>query len=305
METHSHFRSGPEKPGEGKSRAALVSVISNIGLTLMKLAAGLATGSVAIISEAVHSGMDLMAALMAYASVKVADRPPDRRHPFGHGKAENLAALFEGLLIVAAGLLIIRQAALGFFHPEPLPQLGLGALVMLISALVNIFVSRYLFRVGRRTESAALIADAWHLRTDVYTSFGVFAALAGIMIGGRLAPELNLHFLDPLCALLVALLILKAGASLTWEAVENLLDRCLSQEEIDLIQRHIQDQSPAIKGCGSLRTRRSGSCRMIYMELRVDRDLSVEEAHQLGEELSNKIREHFPNSQISFHLDPE
>lgn len=288
-----------------KTRAALVSILSNISLTLMKLVAGLLTGSVAIISEAVHSGMDLVAALMAYISVKVSDRPPDRGHPFGHGKAEHLAALFEGLLIVGAGLLIIRQAVGGLLRPEPLPELGLGAVVMLISALVNILVSRFLFKVGQRTESAALVADAWHLRTDVYTSLGVFAALGGIILGQRLAPELDLNFLDPLCALVVALLILKAGVQLSWEAAEHLLDCCLSQEEIDLIQEHVLDLAPEIKGCGDIRTRRSGSCRLIYLDLRVDRALSVEEGHKLGEALVESILEHFPNSQITFHLDPD
>lgn len=298
-------RTQTEAAGNEKTSAALVSILSNICLTLMKLLAGLITGSVAIISEAVHSGMDLVAALMAYVSVKVAEQPPDRDHPFGHGKAENLAALFEGLLIVIAGLLIIYKAAAGLIKPEPLPEIGLGALVMMLSALVNILVSRFLFRVGRRTESAALLADAWHLRTDVYTSFGVFAALGGIMLGERLAPGIDLDFLDPLCALIVALMILKAGGQLTWEAIDNLLDRRLSQEEINLIQCHIQAKAPGIKGFGEIMTRRSGSCRMIYMELKVDRSLSVEDAHQLGEELSDKIRKHFPNSQITFHLEPE
>jgi len=308
METgiNDETKPAPANPGRDKTGAALVSVISNICLTLMKLVVGLWTGSVAIISEAVHSGMDLVAALMAYASVRVADRPPDSHHPFGHGKVEYLAALFEGLLIIAAGLLIIHQAVLGLLRPEPLPAMGLGAAVMLISALVNIFVSRFLFKVGQRTESAALVADAWHLRTDVYTSLGVFAALGGIILGKRLAPDLNLDFLDPLCALLVALMILKAGLKLVWEeAIKHLLDHCLSPEEIELIQIHVQELAPAIKGCGDIKTRRSGSCRLIYVDLRVDRFLSVEEGHKLGETLVESIREHFPNSQISFHLDPE
>lgn len=304
--TNAKTKPDPAKPGREKTGAALVSIISNICLTLIKLVAGLWTGSVAIISEAVHSGMDLAAALMAYVSVRIADRPPDSHHPFGHGKVEYLAALFEGLLIVAAALLIIHQAVAGLLRPQPLPEMGLGAAVMLISALVNIFVSHFLFKVGRRTESAALVADAWHLRTDVYTSLGVFVALGGIIIGKRLAPELNLDFLDPLCALIVALMILKAGIKLVWkEAVTHLLDHSLSPEEIDLIQLHVQYLAPDIKGYGDIMTRRSGSCRLIYVSLRVDRSLSVEEGHKLGETLAESIREHFPNSQIYFHLDPE
>ena len=308
-ETHHHIIVGSTETNQGqgkeKSRAALVSIISNTSLVLLKLAAGLITGSVAIISEAVHSGMDLAAALMAYVSVRVAEKPPDDHHPYGHGKAEHIAALLEGLLIVGAGVLIVKQAVGGFLNPEPLPDLGLGALVMLVSAVVNILVSRFLFRVGRRTESAALVADAWHLRTDVYTSLGVFAALGGIMIGARLAPETNLLFLDPLCALVVALMILKTGLKLSWEAVGQLLDHSLSPEEMDLICRHIQAKAPQIKGYGEVKTRRSGSCRLIYMELCVDGNMNVEEAHALGESLAESIREHFPDSQISFHLEPK
>lgn len=293
-----------ERAGREKTGAALVSIVSNSGLVLLKLAAGLWTGSVAVISEAIHSAMDLLAALTAYVSVRVAVRPADVHHPYGHGKAEYLAALFEGALIIAAGAGIIWQAAGGFFSPRPIPAPGLGMLVMLVSAAVNILVSRFLFKVGRRTESAALMADAWHLRTDVYTSLGVFAALGGIMLGRKISPDLNLAFLDPLCAMIVALMILKAGVKLTWEAIGQLLDHSLTQEELKLVESHIRQYAPKIKGYGNIKTRRSGSCRVVYMELIVDGTMNVEEAHALGDQVAESIREHFPDSQISFHLEP-
>jgi len=293
------------RAGREKSGAALVSIISNSSLVLLKLMAGLWTGSVAILSEAIHSAMDLLAAVMAYVSVRVAERPADSHHPYGHGKAEFLAALFEGGLIIVAGGAIIWQAARGFMSPEPLPELGLGVLVMLVSAVVNILVSRFLFKVGERTESAALVADAWHLRTDVYTSLGVFAALGGIMLGQRLSPGLNLAFLDPLCAVIVALMILKAGIKLTWEAIGQLLDHSLSQDELKLVKSHIKQYAPVIKGYGAIKTRRSGSCRLVYMELIVDGAMNVEEAHALGDQVAESIKEHFPDCQISFHLEPK
>ena len=158
--------------------------------------------------------------------------------------------------------------------------------------------------MGQRTESAALIADAWHLRTDVYTSLGVFAALGGIMVGARLAPNLDLYILDPICALAVALMILKAGVKLSWEAVGQLLDCSLSPDELGLIMSHIQARAPKIRGY-SVMSRRSGSCRLIYMTLHVDGSIPVDEGHDLGEELVESIREHFPDSQITFHLEPE
>lgn len=297
---------GPgDKAGREKSGAALVSIISNSGLVLLKLFAGLLTGSVAIFSEAIHSAMDLLAAIMAYISVRVAEKPADAHHPYGHGKAEFLAALFEGALIIVAGAAIIWQAVKGFISPEPLPELGLGVLVMLVSAVVNILVSRFLFKVGRRTESAALVADAWHLRTDVYTSLGVFVALAGIMLGQRINPDLNLTFLDPLCAVIVALMILKAGVKLTWEAIGQLLDHSLTQDELTLVKSHIRQYAPQIKGYGAIKTRRSGSCRLVYMELIVDGTMNVEQAHTLGDQMAESIREHFPDCQISFHLEPK
>ncbi|MDL2259895.1 cation diffusion facilitator family transporter [Deltaproteobacteria bacterium OttesenSCG-928-K17] len=292
--------------GREKKAAAMVSIISNTTLVILKLGAGILTGSVAIISEAVHSAMDLAAALMAYVSVRVAERPPDLRHPFGHGKAEDLAALFEGLLIIAAGGFVGWKAVNGLFKPEPLPELGLGMMVMLVSGLVNILVSRFLFKVGRRTESAALIADAWHLRTDVYTSLGVFAALAGIMAGARFCPDVNLTILDPICALVVGLMIIKAGVTLTKEAVNQLLDCSLSRDELGLILSHIQARAPEIKGYGPVLSRRSGSRRLVYMVLHVDGDMPLKEAHALGEDLSDDIREHFPgDSEITFHLEPQ
>lgn len=290
-------------PGQEKSRAAMWSIISNCGLVTLKLVAGIFTGSVAIISEAVHSAMDLLAALMAYVSVKVADQPADSNHPFGHGKAEHLAALFEGALIIGAAGAIIWKAWKGFMSPEPIPALGLGLLVMFISALVNIIVSRHLFKVGQKTESAALVADAWHLRTDVYTSLGVFAALGGIVIGQRFG--LDLTILDPLCAAAVALMILKAGVHLTWEAMGQLLDHSLTAEELELIENHISLYAPQVKGHGAIKTRRSGSCRVVYMELVVNGSMNVEEAHALGEKVALSIQEHFPDSQITFHLEPK
>lgn len=295
----------PSPAGRKKARAALLSIISNTCLTALKLVIGFLTGSMAIISEAIHSGMDLLAALMTYLSVKVADRPPDHTHPFGHGKAENLAALFEGTLILIAGLLIIKQSVAAIIEPQPLPGLGLGVLVMLLSAVVNIFVSRYLFKVGKQTESAAVIADAWHLRTDVYTSLGVLAALSAIMLGRFFRPDLDLTILDPLCAITVALVIIKTGVRLSWEAINNLLDQSLNKEETELILNHIKEQAPRIIGYGDIKTRRSGSSRIVYMELKVDGAMSVEEAHKLGETMTESIREHFPDSQIIFHLEPQ
>ena len=165
-----------------KLRVALLSVVSNITLVLLKLVTGLASGSVSILSEAVHSGSDLLASLIAFFSVKTASQPADSKHPFGHGKIENISGTVEALLIFLAAAWIIWEAIDKLVHPQPIETLGWGIGVMLASTLVNIAVSEMLFTVGRETDSVALEADAWHLRTDVYTSAGVMVSLALIWL---------------------------------------------------------------------------------------------------------------------------
>ncbi|MDR1487533.1 MAG: cation diffusion facilitator family transporter, partial [Deltaproteobacteria bacterium] len=265
-----------------KTRCAVVSIASNSGLIVIKLIAGWLSGSVAIISEAVHSFLDLMASFMAWGAVKVSDSPPDYDHPFGHGKTENLAALFEALLIVVGGLFIVRQSIEGLIAGRELPSLHLGLAVMLISTIVNIVISNYLFKVGALTGSPALTADGWHLRTDVYTSSGIFVALLTVEIGRAIDPSLNLSRIDGLCALAVAMLIIKTGISLGWDAAACLVDHSLTPAELQLIKDHIKEMTPKVHGYRRLRTRRSGPFRMVIVDLVIDARLTVAEAHALG-----------------------
>src|SRR5512136_3448661 len=172
-----------------KISVARLSVISNSCLIIMKVVIGIVIGSVSVISEAIHSGVDLIAAAIAYYSVRTSGIPADREHPFGHGKIENISGTVEAILIFLAAGWIIFEAAQKIIRPEPLDMAAWGVAVMLLSAVVNTFVSRKLFRVGKETDSVALIADGWHLRTDVYTSAGVMAALAVIWTADLFAPE--------------------------------------------------------------------------------------------------------------------
>jgi cation diffusion facilitator family transporter len=287
-----------------KSRFALISIFSNSSLIALKLVAGVLTGSVAIISEAVHSFLDLLASFMTFAAVKFSEHPPDLDHPFGHGKIENIAALFEALLIVIGGLYIVREAVLGLIHGRELPSLTVGLAVMFFSSAVNYVVSAILFRVGKRTSSPALIADAWHLRTDVLTSFGIFAALLIIEVGSHINPNLDLDFIDSAAAMVVSFFIIKTGWTLGWEAVSNLVDHSLTPEEIKLIEEHIEEFKPAIKGYRKLRSRRSGPFQIVVVDLYVDGDLKVSEAHALGDQVVTGIKEHYPSADITFHLEP-
>jgi cation diffusion facilitator family transporter len=241
---------------------------------------------------------------MAWAAVRISDNPPDYDHPFGHGKTENLAALFEALLIVVGGAYIVKEALEGLIEGKDLPDLKVGLLVMFASVMVNIYISRRLFRIGRQTQSPALEADAWHLMTDVYTSAGIFTALLVIEVGEWLNPAWDLSRVDGLSAIIVAFLIIKTGCSLGWQAICNLIDHSLSPQEIALIEDHIREVAPAIHGYQRLRTRRSGPFRIVLVDLLVDGSLTVEKAHELGVKIGRGIKDHFPAVDVTCHFEP-
>jgi cation diffusion facilitator family transporter len=287
-----------------KTRAALISVISNTALVLMKLAAGLMMGSVSVISEAAHSAVDLMAAAIAFFSVRASGRPADEGHPFGHGKIENISGTVEALLIFLAAVWIIYEALEKLRFPRPLEAAGWGVAVMLVSVATNIAVSRMLFRVGKETDSLALQADAWHLRTDVYTSAGVMAGLALIMLGERLFPGTDLNWIDPVAAIAVALLIVKAAYDLTVKSARDLLDVPLPADEETWIRDLIAERRPTIRGYHYLRTRKAGPDRFIEFHIQVDSRMTVEESHRLAQDLSRAIKAHLPHTTVTIHIEP-
>lgn len=287
-----------------KTGVALLAVASNTSLVVLKLIVGLLTGSVSVISEAVHSGVDLIAAVIAWFAVRTSGQPADEEHPFGHGKFENISGAIEALLIFVAAGWIIYEAIKKLIHPEQVESLGLGVIVMLVSAVVNVIVSQMLFKVGRETDSVALQADAWHLRTDVYTSAGVMAALAVVWLGHRFTPPIELHWIDPVAAILVALMIVRAAYHLTRESARDLLDVSLPRDEEDWIRGRITRWSPTVRGFHRLRTRKSGAHRFIQFHLLVDGEMSVDESHRVHDEVVAAIKDHYPGSNIVIHMEP-
>lgn len=287
-----------------KSQVALISVISNALLVLSKLGIGFLIGSVAVISEAIHSGVDLLASVIALYSVRTSSKPADRGHPFGHGKVENISGTIEAALIFLAAGWIVFEAVQKFVHPEPMeaPMLGFG--VMLLSTLTNTIVSRMLFKVGRETDSVALLADAWHLRTDVYTSAGVMAGLAFISVGAWFFPGYNLHWLDPLCAMGVALLIIKAAYDLTVQSARDLLDASLPADEEGWIRKFLASQKGSINGYHALKTRKAGHFRFVEFHIQVDPQMSVAVSHELTEELCIAIKGRILHSTVTIHVEP-
>ena len=279
-----------------KVAAARLSIYSNTALTGLKLVTGVMTGSMGVLSEAVHSATDLVASFIAFFSVRVADTPADDRHPYGHGKIESLSGLAEALLIFAAALYIIFESAHKLAAGAGPHEVDIGIGVMLVSVLVNVLVSRYLFRVAAETESMALEADAEHLRADVFTSIGVLAGLVLVRITGISA-------LDPAAAILVALMIFRAAWGLVRGSVEPLLDTQLPSEEVAAV-RSVLDQDPRVLGYHKLRTRKSGSARHVDAHVLLEDDLTLLEAHDLTEDLEDRIRASLPNTEITLHTEP-
>lgn len=287
-----------------KTNVALLSVLSNTFLVVGKIIVGLMINSVAIISEAIHSGMDLLAALIAFVAVQISGKPADQSHPFGHGKAENLSGAVEALLIFTAAGWIIYESILKLIHPRHIDEPAWGVGVMFISSVLNWFVSRLLFIVSRKTESIALEADAWHLRTDVWTSVGVMIGLGIIWIGDHFLPTINLNWVDPVAALMVAVMVLKAAYDLTIKSVRDLLDAGLEPAEEEQLRLLIASHDMQIRGFHNLRTRKSGGRRFIEFHVLVNPAMSVNRSHELTDELVVKIREIMPDSLVTIHVEP-
>ncbi len=287
-----------------KTAVAWLSVASNSALVALKVTVGLLIGSVSVISEAIHSGLDLIAAVIALFAVRKSGQPADARHPFGHGKIENISGAVEALLIFLAAGWIVWEAVHKLRHPQPLSAPAWGVAVMAFSALANTFVSRALFRVGRETESVALQADAWHLRTDVWTSLGVTGGLGLIWLGHRLRPDLDLHWIDPLAALGVALLIGRAAWTLTRDAARDLLDESLPPAEVAWIGDLASRLDLPVRGVHDVRTRRAGPYRFIELHVEVDGNMTVHESHEVADAIERAIAGHFPRAQAIVHVDP-
>ena len=287
-----------------KSNVAMLSVLSNASLMTLKLVAGALIGSVSVISEAIHSGMDLLAAIIAFFAVRKSGKPADEDHPFGHGKVENISGTVEAILIFIAACWIIFEAIKKLRNPEPIDGAWLGIAVMLISVVANIFVSRRLFKVGKETDSVALIADAWHLRTDVYTSVGVFGGLVVIMAGGFVFPGADLRWVDPAAAIGVAILIIKAAYHLTVESARDLVDVGLPTEELEEVSKHIKAFAPTIRGFHHLCTRKAGACRFVEFHIRVDASMSVDESHRIADMITCSIKQHYPGTAVTIHIEP-
>lgn len=269
----------------------------------MKVVVGIMSGSISILSEAIHSFMDLLAAIIAFFSVRISDTPADKRHPYGHGKFENISGVVEAILIFIASGWIIMEAVRKIINPHEIEKLGLGVIVMGISALVNFVVSRKLYKVAKSEDSIALEADALHLKVDVYTSLGVAGGLLLMMILGYFTRNPLVHYLDPIIAILVAILILRESYILFKKAYAPLLDEALLDEEVEQITVLITKYCSETISYHSLRTRKAGNYRYVDFHLDVPAEMSVKEAHDLCDRIEEEIKKSLDHTEVTIHVE--
>jgi len=280
-----------------------LSVASNSALVVFKLIVGFAIGSVSVLSEAIHSGIDLVAALIAYFAVRSSGKPADRQHRYGHGKFENISGFVEALLIFGASAWIIYEAVHKIRNPQPIETIGWGILVMALSSFVNMVVSSTLFKIGNATDSVAIKADAWHLRTDVYTSMGVMTGLILIWFFSFFFHSHDLLWIDPAVAILVALLIIKAAYDLTMQSLGDLLDIALPEAHAEEIGKIIKAQAGVIS-FKNLRTRKAGATKFVDFDMLVDGTISVEAAHAITDRITEELERKLGSVHATIHTEP-
>jgi len=289
-------------PGETsvpKQRAAALSVASNATLITLKVIAGIATGSVAVLTEAAHSGIDLIASIVAFVSVRKADEPPDAGHPYGHQKLENMAGAIEGTLILFGAAIITYEALLRLVRGGHVHTIGVGIAVVAVSAVVNIVVSRVISRRAVQTGSVALEADALHLSADVASSLAV-------LIGLLLVAFTHAEWIDPAVALVVAAGVAVAGVRILLRASHSLVDETLPDEELEWIRATIREVGGerGVVGFHKLRARKAGTRRYVDLHLQFAAGTTLEDAHATAHELTSAIRDRLAGADILVHVEP-
>jgi cation diffusion facilitator family transporter len=282
-----------------KPAAAAVSIASNSLLIALKLAAAAITGSIAILSEAIHSSIDLIASVIAFVSVRRADEPADVEHPYGHEKAESVASSIEGMLILVGAGVIIYEAVGRLAGDAEVHDLGVGIAVIGFSAVANVGVATFLRRQARRHDSPALASDAAHLGTDALTSFGVLVGLALVEATGAVA-------IDSAVAIAVAAVIVLAGVRIMRRSAGVLMDESPPPEEMDRIEAAIERARPEeMVGYHKLRARIAPRHRYIDMHVQFRSGTTLERAHELAHALRDAIESELEDAEVLIHVEPE
>ena len=287
-----------------KSSAALSSVIAAIGLTTFKIIVGVLTNSLGILAEAAHSLLDLMAAVMTFFAVRVADTPADKEHPFGHGKVESISALFETLLLLATSGWIIYEAVHRLMAPETHVEISIWSfIVMGTSIVIDVSRSRMLLAAAKKHNSQALEADALHFSTDVWSSSVVILGLILVLIG-RYFP--NLAFLekgDAIAALVVAMIVIFVSGELGVRSIQALLDAAPKNGEYDKIIQQV-GRMKGVANVHAVRIRSSGAGWFVDMHITMDGNMTLTDSHKLTEKIEKKVHSILPKSDVTVHVEP-
>lgn len=281
-----------------KKLAAGLSITSNTIVFILKIIAGVISGSVSILSEAIHSISDFLASILTFFAVNYSSEPADKEHPFGHGKYEDMSGFIEGGLIIFAGFFIIYEALIKLIKGSNLQtETLLGIYVMAFAIFANFIVSRYLFYIAKKSDSISLYADAQHLSTDIFSSLGVLVGLVLIKLTG-------FTVIDSFVAIFVAAIILKTGFAISKTTLNNLLDTSLPDNEITTIE-NILNSNHIIKGYKSIKARKAGQYKEIELTLLFAPDMQICNCHSECDRIENNIKAEFENANIVIHAEPD
>ncbi len=279
-------------------RFLFLSIAAAVVTIALKSAAAYLTGSVGFLSDALESVVNLVAAVVALIATRIAAKPADANHNFGHGKSEYVSALVEGAMIFVASAMIIYTAISRLLNPTPLEQVSIGLLLSVAATVINLGVGVALVKAGKRYRSAALNADGHHLLTDVWTTVGVLVGIAAVALTGWL-------WLDPAIALLVGVNILWTGCKLLQSSLSNLISEALPPEDVNVLNEVIADfEAQHHVSIDDLKTMASGRHRIIYLTMTVPRQWTVEYAHELADDLEAAIAHALPDSHSMIHTEP-
>jgi cation diffusion facilitator family transporter len=279
------------------TRFAWLSIAAAIATIALKVGAWWLTGSVGLLSDALESVVNLVAAVVALIALTIAAKPADEQHAHGHGKAEYFSSGTEGVLIIVAAIGIMITAIDRLLHPRALERLGLGLAVSVVAGVINLVVALVLLRAGRRARSITLEADGQHLLTDVFTTIGVLAGVGMVAITGK-------QWLDPIIAIGVGLWIVRNGVLIVGRTVQGLLDHAVSAEERAKIEAILEEYRGAGIGWHALRTRIAGARVFVTVHVLVPGEWSVQKGHDLCERIEARIRGLFPIVTVMTHLEP-
>ena len=280
-----------------KKRAALLSISVSFILFILKIVFGIITNSLSIITSAVDSFLDLSASIINFFSISQSVKPADEEHKYGHEKAEGIAGLIQSIIIIISSIYLVYESIERLSSEKSLNSLDAGIIVMVVSLFASYFLSNYLKKTAKRTESIALHADSFHFRADLYTNLTIIFGLIVVKFTG-------FTYVDSIVTILVSAYIIYSAYLIILNSLDILMDKELPDEKLKIIQDTITKFSSEIKGFHKLRTRNTGSKKFIEFHLEVNNELSFVESHDLAERLIKKLENEIPNSEIIVHVDP-